>query len=97
MSDKAPTRLAKETASDIMANAYESFSDYYQGSSSFDSDGAAVIIQSAIDTAVREALEQAAERAVKWTNKPNDLAFEHEYDDDYWNDALRAAILGGEE
>jgi len=40
---------------------------------------------------------ECAEKAVSWYNEP-DVSHEEKYDDDeYWNNALRAAIMGGKE
>ena len=45
------------------------------------------------DDAIRR---ECAERAVAWYNSPRDALYEHEDDDEYWNESLRAAILATE-
>ena len=46
---------------------------------------------------IKEIRAEAADRAVAWYNEP-DVSHEEKYDDDeYWNNALRAAIMGGKE
>jgi hypothetical protein len=40
--------------------------------------------------------EKCAERAVKWFNDPVNPCYAQEYDDDYWDQELRAAIIAKE-
>jgi hypothetical protein len=41
--------------------------------------------------------EKCAERAVKWYTDPVDPCYAHEYDDEWWDQSLRDAIMGGGE
>ncbi len=49
-----------------------------------------------IDDMLAEERKKAAERAVEWYNRDfgSDVFQEHEDDDEWWNNGLRAAILG---
>jgi hypothetical protein len=44
-----------------------------------------------------EIRQECADRAVKWYNEPDNQNYLEKYDDDeYWNNALTAAIIGKE-
>ena len=78
----------KERADDLLHHIITSWNDVHKRRN----DTVRLIL--AHDDEIRR---ECADRAVKWYNEPDNQNYMERYDDDeYWNNALTAAIIGKE-